>query len=43
MGQSGVRIPLSFTTSNRTELIKETEILGNIGITFDLDKLFVKK
>src|SRR5438046_3053689 len=43
MGESGVQIPLSFTTSNRTELIKEKEMRGNIGITFDLDKLFVKK
>lgn len=37
---SGLEIPISFTASNRTELIKEKEIRGNIGITFNLDKLF---
>jgi len=43
VGDSGIQVPISFTASNRTELIKEREIRGNIGITFDLDKLFVKK
>jgi hypothetical protein len=37
---AGVRIPLSFTSSNRTELIKESEKRGSIGISFDLDNLF---
>jgi hypothetical protein len=36
---SGVKIPISFTVSNRTELIKETDIRGNIGVTFDLDTI----
>ncbi len=43
IGDSGVQIPISFTASNRTELIKEKEMRGNVGITFDLDKLFTKK
>jgi hypothetical protein len=43
VGDSGIQIPISFTTSNRTELIKEKDMRGNIGITFDLDKLFTKK
>lgn len=37
---SGVRIPISFTFANRTELIKEKIVRGNIGITFDLDSIF---
>jgi hypothetical protein len=43
MGDSGIQIPISFTASNRTELIKERDIRGNVGITFDLDKLLAKK
>jgi len=39
---SGVKIPLSVTFSNRTELIKESKVRGNIGITFDLDTIFFK-
>jgi hypothetical protein len=39
-GSSGVRIPLSMTFSNRTELIKENQVRGQIGITFDFDKIF---
>jgi hypothetical protein len=39
---SGVQIPISLTWSNRTELILENDVRGNIGITFDLDKLFAK-
>lgn len=39
---SGVRMPLSVTFANRTELIKEKEIRGNIGITYDLDTLFAR-
>ncbi len=39
---SGIRLPISFTYSNRTELIKEGEVRGNVGITFDLDSLFAK-
>ena len=32
-----IKIPISFTYSNRTELIKEKEMRFNIGFTFDLD------
>jgi hypothetical protein len=39
---SGVRIPLSFSFANRTELIKEKEVRGNFGFTFDLDTIFAK-
>ena len=39
---SGVRMPISVTWSNRTELIKESEVRANIGLTFDLDQLFAK-
>lgn len=39
---SGVKIPISFTYASRTELIKEKDVRGNIGITFDLDTLFSK-
>ena len=35
-----VRIPISFTWSNRTELIKERDLRGQIGLTFDFDSLF---
>jgi len=37
---SGVKIPISFTYASRTELVKEKDTRGNIGITFDLDPLF---
>ena len=43
MGDSGVSIPISFTASNRTELVKEKELRGNIGISFDLSKLMGTK
>lgn len=39
---TGFKIPISFTVANRTELIKEKEVRGNIGFTFDLDSLFSK-
>jgi hypothetical protein len=39
---TGVKIPLSFTAANRTELIKEKEVRGTIGVTFDFDSLFSK-
>jgi hypothetical protein len=39
---SGIKIPISFTYSNRTELITETEKRGTIGITYDFDSLFAK-
>jgi hypothetical protein len=39
---SGVKIPVAFTYASRTELVKEKDVRGNIGITFDLDSLFAK-
>jgi hypothetical protein len=39
---SGVKIPLSVTFSNHSELIKESRVRGNIGVTFDLDTIFSK-
>jgi len=38
--RNSIRIPLSFTYSNRTELIKESDVRGQIGLTFNLDGLF---
>lgn len=40
---TGVKVPLSMTFANRTELITEKKHLGaNFGITFDLDAIFAK-
>jgi hypothetical protein len=39
---SGLKIPISFTYASRTELIKESDVRGNVGITLDLDSLFSK-
>ena len=39
---TGVKIPFSLTAANRTELIKERDVRGSIGITLDLDSLFAK-
>ncbi|PYR73123.1 MAG: hypothetical protein DMF87_26620 [Acidobacteria bacterium] len=39
---SGVRIPLSVTFANRTELITESVVRANVGLTYDLDVLFAK-
>jgi hypothetical protein len=39
---SGMKIPLSITYANRTELIKEKQVRGNVGITYDLDALFAR-
>jgi hypothetical protein len=36
---SGVKIPLSISFANRTELLKEKTIRGHVGLTFDLDVL----
>lgn len=38
----GVRLPISMTFANRTELIKESHIRANFGFTFDLDPIFAK-
>ncbi len=40
--KNAVSIPISVTWASRTELIKESDVRGNIGITLDLDKLFAK-
>ena len=39
-GTSGVSFPISFTGSNRTDLIKEKTVKGTIGISYNLDSLF---
>ncbi|MEW6127870.1 MAG: hypothetical protein AB1757_12600 [Acidobacteriota bacterium] len=36
---NGVDFPISFTYSNRTELIKEKDVRGQFGFTFDLSRL----
>jgi len=39
----GVRIPLSVTFANRSELNKEKSFVrGNFGVTFDLDSIFAR-
>lgn len=38
----GIKLPLSLTFANRTELIKESTVRANFGITFDLDPLFAR-
>jgi hypothetical protein len=40
---NGVRIPLSLTVANRTELIKESDVRGQIGVSFNLDSLFASQ
>jgi hypothetical protein len=39
---SGIKMPFSITFANRTELIREQEVRGNFGFTFDLDTLFAR-
>jgi len=41
--RSGTKIPLSISFANRTELINEHEVRGNIGVTYDLDALFARR
>jgi hypothetical protein len=36
---SGVKVPLSVSIANRTELLREKNVRGHIGVTFDLDVL----
>jgi hypothetical protein len=36
---SGMKIPLSLSLANRTDLIKEKTVRGHIGVTFDMDVL----
>jgi len=40
---TGISFPIALTFSNRTDLIKATDVRGNFGITYDLDSLFAKK
>lgn len=40
---NNIRIPVSFTYSNRTELIKESDVRGQIGVSFNLGSLFGEK
>jgi hypothetical protein len=39
---SGISIPLALTFSNRTDLIKATDVRGNFGLTYNFDSLFAK-
>jgi hypothetical protein len=39
---TGMKIPVSLTVANRTELIKESIVRANVGITYDLDSLFAR-
>jgi hypothetical protein len=41
-GLTGIKFPISATFANRTELVRENEVRGNFGFTFDLDKLILK-
>jgi hypothetical protein len=36
---AGIKLPLSLTVASRTDLIDETVVRGNIGLTFNLDSL----
>jgi hypothetical protein len=38
----GMKFPVSFTVANRTELVKEKEVRGNFGFTFNWDTIFSK-
>jgi hypothetical protein len=38
----GIKFPVSFTFANRTEFVKEKEVRGNFGFTFNWDTLFSK-
>ncbi|MCA1620191.1 MAG: hypothetical protein LC795_12960 [Acidobacteria bacterium] len=38
----GMRLPLSLTFANRTELVRESEVRGNFGFTFDMDKILAR-
>jgi hypothetical protein len=38
----GIKLPLSVTFANRTDLIKENTVRMNFGFTYDLDPLFAR-
>jgi hypothetical protein len=40
---NGIRIPISISASNRSELIKESDVRGQVGISFNLDSMFGDK
>jgi hypothetical protein len=40
--ETGIKIPVSITFANRTDLIKEKIVRGNVGVTFDLDSAFAR-
>jgi hypothetical protein len=42
MPNNGIRIPLSVSFSNRTELIREKVVRANVGISYDFDALFAR-
>jgi hypothetical protein len=42
IGDTGLKLPLSLTYANRTELIKEKEIRGNFGLTIDFDAILAR-
>jgi hypothetical protein len=37
---TGIKLPLTLSYSNRTELIKASDMRGHFGISYDLDSLF---
>jgi hypothetical protein len=43
VGDSGFAIPISLTYATRTELIDESRVRGNIGMTLDLDTLMARR
>jgi hypothetical protein len=40
--QAGVQLPISVTWANRTELVKEQVVRGQVGLTFDFDSLVTR-
>ena len=42
IAEGGLQIPISITWANRSELIKEKFVRGQVGMTFDLDSLIAR-
>jgi len=42
MPGTGLQLPISFTFANRTELVREKEVRGNFGFTFNLDSILAR-
>ncbi len=40
VSDSGVKIPLSLSRANQSDLIEESHLRGNFGVTLDLDSVF---